>query len=54
MIILPAIDISGGKVVRLLKGSFEKITEYKKTPLDQATEFSNLLSISSKACLKRQ
>ena len=42
MIILPAIDISGGKVVRLLKGSFEKITEYKKTPLDQATEFSNL------------
>ena len=42
MIIFPAIDIKGGKCVRLLKGSFNDITKYKKSPLDQAKEFSNL------------
>ena len=42
MIILPAIDIKGGKCVRLLKGDFDKETNYNKSPLDQATEFSNL------------
>ena len=42
MIIFPAIDIKGGKCVRLLKGDFNKITQYKKTPVDQAKEFSNL------------
>ena len=42
MLILPAIDIKDGKCVRLLKGSFEKITKYKQTPLDQAKEFSKL------------
>ena len=42
MIIFPAIDIKGGKCVRLLKGDFNKITQYKKSPLDQANEFSNL------------
>ena len=41
MIILPAIDIRGGKCVRLFKGDFEKTTEYKKTPADQAQEFLN-------------
>ena len=30
MIILPAIDIKSGKCVRLFKGDFEKVTEYKK------------------------
>ena len=30
MIIFPAIDIKGGKCVRLLKGDFNKITQYKK------------------------
>lgn len=42
MIIFPAIDIKGGKCVRLLKGNFNKITQYKKSPVDQAIEFSNL------------
>ena len=41
MIILPAIDIKGGKCVRLFQGSFEKTTEYEKTPADQAQEFLN-------------
>tara|TARA_Y100000590_G_scaffold457529_1_gene610346 strand:+ start:3666 stop:4385 length:720 start_codon:yes stop_codon:yes gene_type:complete len=42
MIIFPAIDIKGGKCVRLLKGDFNNITQYKKTPIDQAIEFYNL------------
>ena len=42
MIIFPAIDIKGGKCVRLLKGDFNKITQYEKSPIDQANEFSNL------------
>ena len=41
MIIFPAIDIKGGKCVRLLKGDFNKITQYKKSPIDQANEFLN-------------
>ena len=39
MIIFPAIDIKGGKCVRLLKGDFSKVTQYKKSPIDQANEF---------------
>ncbi|MBA1337651.1 MAG: phosphoribosylformimino-5-aminoimidazole carboxamide ribotide isomerase [Pelagibacterales bacterium] len=42
MIIFPAIDIKAGNCVRLLKGDFNKITQYKKSPLDQASEFSTL------------
>jgi len=42
MIIFPAIDIKGGKCVRLLKGDFNKITHYVKSPVDQANEFVNL------------
>jgi len=42
MIIFPAIDIKGGKCVRLLKGDFSRITQYEKSPVDQANEFSNL------------
>ena len=42
MIVFPAIDIKGGKCVRLLKGDFKRITQYEKTPLDQANEFLNL------------
>ena len=41
MIIFPAIDIKGGKCVRLLKGDFEKVTQYEKSPKDQANEFVN-------------
>ena len=40
MIILPAIDIKDGKCVRLLKGDFNKVTQYKESPLDQANKFS--------------
>ena len=42
MKIFPAIDIKGGKCVRLLKGDFDKLTQYKKSPFDQANIFSNL------------
>ena len=42
MIIFPAIDIKGGKCVRLLKGDFSKVTKYKKTPVEQAKEFFDL------------
>ena len=36
MIIFPAIDIKDGKCVRLIKGDFNQMTSYEKTPLDQA------------------
>ena len=42
MIIFPAIDIKNGKCVRLLKGDFDKSTEYEKSPIDQASEFYDL------------
>ena len=41
MKIFPAIDIKNGKCVRLLKGDFDKSTRYKKSPIDQAKEFSD-------------
>ena len=40
MIIFPAIDIKGGKCVRLIKGDFEKMTSYNKLPIDQAKKYS--------------
>jgi len=42
MIIFPAIDIKGGKCVRLFNGDFNKITQYKKSPFEKAYEFFNL------------
>ena len=33
MIIFPAIDIKGGKVVRLFQGKFDEVTEYSGDPL---------------------
>ena len=42
MIIFPAIDIKGGKCVRLLKGEFDKVTQYEKTPSEQSKIFFNL------------
>ena len=36
MIIFPAIDIKNGKCVRLIKGDFNQMTSYKKSPFDQA------------------
>ena len=41
MIIFPAIDIRGGKCVRLLKGDFNQLKEYEKSPLEQAKIFIN-------------
>ena len=39
MNIFPAIDIKNGKCVRLLKGDFNKITSYEKSPIEQANIF---------------
>lgn len=36
MQILPAIDILGGRVVRLLRGSFEDVTFYNADPVEEA------------------
>ena len=36
MIIFPAIDIKDGKCVRLIRGDFNQMTSYEKTPYDQA------------------
>ena len=41
MIIFPAIDIKEGKCVRLLKGDFKQLKEYRKSPLEQAKVFIN-------------
>lgn len=39
MLIFPAIDIIGGKAVRLLKGDYEKMTVYSDNPLEIARDF---------------
>jgi len=39
MIIFPAIDIKRGRCVRLLKGDFDQLKEYDKSPLEQAKIF---------------
>ncbi len=39
MIILPAIDLYGGKAVRLYKGQYEKMTVYGENPLQIARDF---------------
>ena len=39
MIIFPAIDISGGKVVRLYKGDYNQMTVYNGTPLEIAKSY---------------
>ena len=36
MIIFPAIDIKDNKCVRLIKGDFNQMTSYEKSPFDQA------------------
>ena len=41
MKIFPAIDIKDKKCVRLIKGEFEKKTEYETSPIDQAGKFEN-------------
>ncbi|MBO4407656.1 MAG: 1-(5-phosphoribosyl)-5-[(5-phosphoribosylamino)methylideneamino]imidazole-4-carboxamide isomerase [Clostridiales bacterium] len=39
MIILPAIDLIGGKAVRLKQGDYAQVTVYNEDPLSQAMEF---------------
>lgn len=39
MNILPAIDIRGGKVVRLTKGDYDNMTVYRDSPAEVAEEF---------------
>ena len=39
MILLPAIDLYEGKVVRLTRGDYSRMTVYREAPLDQAREF---------------
>ncbi|MBR6693635.1 MAG: 1-(5-phosphoribosyl)-5-[Clostridia bacterium] len=41
MIIFPAIDIIGGKAVRLYKGDYEKMTVYNDDPAAVAADFKN-------------
>jgi len=41
MYLLPAIDILGGRVVRLAKGDYEKVTVYNESPLAQAKLFED-------------
>jgi phosphoribosylformimino-5-aminoimidazole carboxamide ribotide isomerase len=36
---IPAIDLLNGQAVRLHKGSYEEVTVYDKSPLNQATKF---------------
>ena len=42
MIIFPAIDIRGGKCVRLLKGDFEKETIFSDKPADMAKKWESM------------
>jgi phosphoribosylformimino-5-aminoimidazole carboxamide ribotide isomerase len=39
MIVLPAIDLMGGKAVRLIKGDYSRRTVYNEDPVAQAKEF---------------
>ena len=41
MKIFPAIDIKDGKCVRLIKGDFDKKTEYKISPVEQASKYKD-------------
>ncbi|MCS6875978.1 MAG: 1-(5-phosphoribosyl)-5-[(5-phosphoribosylamino)methylideneamino]imidazole-4-carboxamide isomerase [Aquificaceae bacterium] len=40
--VIPAIDLKDGKVVRLLKGDFEKVKVYSSSPEDMAKFFNDL------------
>lgn len=39
MFILPAIDVLGGRAVRLAQGDYSRVTVYNDSPLEQALEF---------------
>lgn len=40
MIIYPAIDLRGGRCVRLVQGDFEQTTEYSKNPMETALHWA--------------
>jgi phosphoribosylformimino-5-aminoimidazole carboxamide ribotide isomerase len=42
MLVIPAIDIIDGKVVRLSKGEYDSVITYNKTPLEQAKIYNDL------------
>lgn len=42
MILIPAIDIKDGKVVRLFQGQFSRVTEYADDPVGMAHQWQNL------------
>ncbi|MEI8012870.1 MAG: 1-(5-phosphoribosyl)-5-[(5-phosphoribosylamino)methylideneamino]imidazole-4-carboxamide isomerase [Candidatus Omnitrophota bacterium] len=42
MLIIPAIDIKDGKVVRLFQGRFDQVTEYGSDPVDTARHWEAL------------
>src|ERR1700685_2907389 len=41
MILIPAIDLKGGKVVRLFQGKFSEVTEYSNAPLEVAQKWKD-------------
>ncbi|HAC15358.1 MAG TPA: 1-(5-phosphoribosyl)-5-[(5-phosphoribosylamino)methylideneamino]imidazole-4-carboxamide isomerase [Bacteroidetes bacterium] len=41
MKVIPAIDLLDGKVVRLKKGDYEKVTVYNENPIEVAQEFAD-------------
>jgi phosphoribosylformimino-5-aminoimidazole carboxamide ribotide isomerase len=42
MKVIPAIDLQGGKCVRLFKGDFDRTTEYSDDPVAMARQFAEL------------
>jgi phosphoribosylformimino-5-aminoimidazole carboxamide ribotide isomerase len=40
MEIFPAIDLKGGRVVRLLRGDYDKVTQYDISPVEAARDFA--------------
>lgn len=40
MIVLPAIDLLGGRAVRLAQGDYDRVTVYNEDPVAQAREFA--------------
>lgn len=41
MIVFPAIDLIGGKCVRLTEGDFERLTDYQADPVDTAKKYED-------------
>ena len=42
MKLFPAIDLYGGKAVRLFKGDYENMTVYSENPIEVALKFEEL------------